>query len=144
MREAFKQFLIIIFLIALLVVTFSALAVAEGKSPGLNSEWRVAIASWYGEPFFGNRTANGEFFTPYVISVAHRTLPFNTIVEICYPVRDKCIYTRVSKLPLPYGRGFKKQGATKSMYLFGTVYDRPQLSNILGCIYICDRNIATV
>ncbi len=96
MREAFKQFLIITFLIALLVLAISALAVAEGKSPGLNIEWRVAIASWYGEPFFGNRTANGEFFTPYVISVAHRTLPFNTIVEICYPVRDKCIYTRVN------------------------------------------------
>ena len=40
------------------------------------------IASWYGEPFHGRRTANGEVYNMYAISAAHKTLPFGTEVMV--------------------------------------------------------------
>ena len=40
------------------------------------------IASWYGHPYHGRRTANGEVYNMYAISAAHRTLPFGTQVRV--------------------------------------------------------------
>lgn len=40
------------------------------------------IASWYGDPFHGRQTANGEIYNMYNISAAHKTLPFGTEVMV--------------------------------------------------------------
>ena len=40
------------------------------------------LASWYGPGFHGNRTANGERYDMDGISAAHKTLPFDTVVEV--------------------------------------------------------------
>jgi hypothetical protein len=40
------------------------------------------IASWYGEPFHGRRTANGEVYDMHGVSAAHRFLPFDTWVLV--------------------------------------------------------------
>jgi len=40
------------------------------------------IASWYGEPYNGRRAANGEIYDMEQLTAAHRTLPFNTWVEV--------------------------------------------------------------
>lgn len=40
------------------------------------------LASWYGEPFHGRKTANGEIYDMNKISAAHKTLPLNTWVEV--------------------------------------------------------------
>lgn len=40
------------------------------------------IASWYGEPYHGRRTANGEVYDMNGISAAHKTLPFETRVRV--------------------------------------------------------------
>ena len=44
----------------------------------------VGVASWYGdwEERAGNRTANGEIFRKDGFTVAHRTLPFGTVLII--------------------------------------------------------------
>jgi rare lipoprotein A len=42
----------------------------------------VGIASWYGHPYHGRRTANGEVYNMYAMTAAHRTLPFNTVVKV--------------------------------------------------------------
>lgn len=39
-------------------------------------------ASWYGPPFHGRRTSNGEIYNMYEFTAAHRTLPFNTVVRV--------------------------------------------------------------
>lgn len=39
------------------------------------------VASWYKH---GSRTANGERFDPQGLTVAHRTLPFNTVLRITH------------------------------------------------------------
>ena len=40
------------------------------------------VASWYGVPFNGRRTSNGEIYDMHTSTAAHRTLPFNTVVRV--------------------------------------------------------------
>jgi rare lipoprotein A len=40
------------------------------------------VASWYGVPFNGRHTSNGEIYDMHTMTAAHRTLPFNTIVRV--------------------------------------------------------------
>ena len=40
------------------------------------------IASWYGDPFHGQRTSNGEVYDMHAMTAAHRTLPFQTVVRV--------------------------------------------------------------
>lgn len=44
------------------------------------------VASWYGvgDGFAGLTTANGETFDPYAYTAAHKTLPFDTKLEVTY------------------------------------------------------------
>jgi rare lipoprotein A len=43
---------------------------------------RVGVASWYGEPFHGRPTANGEVFDRQVVTAAHPTLPLPSLVRV--------------------------------------------------------------
>ena len=43
---------------------------------------QVGQASWYGPKFHGRQTANGERFDMNRSSAAHKTLPFDTVVEV--------------------------------------------------------------
>lgn len=40
------------------------------------------LASWYGYPYQGRSTADGEIYNMYAMTAAHRTLPFNTRVRV--------------------------------------------------------------
>jgi rare lipoprotein A len=40
------------------------------------------VASWYGVPFNGRRTSDGEVYDMYQLTAAHRTLPFNAVVRV--------------------------------------------------------------
>lgn len=40
------------------------------------------IASWYGEPFHGRKTSNGEVYNMYGDTAAHKTLPMNTMLLV--------------------------------------------------------------
>ncbi len=40
------------------------------------------IASWYGPYFHGRLTANGETFDQNTLTAAHKSLPFNTILQV--------------------------------------------------------------
>ena len=40
------------------------------------------IASWYGHPFHGRRTASGERYNMNAMTAAHRTLPFGAWVRV--------------------------------------------------------------
>lgn len=48
-------------------------------------------ASWYKH---GTRTANGERYNPYGLTVAHKTLPFGTILRLTRG--DKSVIVRVN------------------------------------------------
>jgi rare lipoprotein A len=40
------------------------------------------VASWYGIPFNGHRTSNGEIYDMHQFTAAHRTLPFGALVRV--------------------------------------------------------------
>ena len=40
------------------------------------------IASWYGEPYHGRRTASGEVYDMHAMTAAHKTLPFGSVVRV--------------------------------------------------------------
>lgn len=54
----------------------------DGKTyyplPSAEGYQETGIASWYGEPFHGRKTSNGETYNMYDWTAAHKTLPMNT------------------------------------------------------------------
>jgi len=70
-----------------LLVALTALALLAGCSravmtapsvPPVTGTEEVGMASWYGVPHHGRRTASGEVFDMHQLTAAHRTLPFGT------------------------------------------------------------------
>jgi rare lipoprotein A len=53
-------------------------------------------ASWYGEPFHGRKTANGEVYDMYKSSAAHKDLPTGTWVRVTNLNNNKQIITRIN------------------------------------------------
>ncbi|MEM5517596.1 septal ring lytic transglycosylase RlpA family protein [Henriciella sp. AS95] len=56
----------------------------------------TGLASWYGEAFHGNQTANGETFDMYAMTAAHRTLPLPSLVQVINEENGKEIVVRVN------------------------------------------------
>jgi rare lipoprotein A len=40
------------------------------------------LASWYGVPYHGRKTSNGEVYDMHKMTAAHRTLPFDSVVRV--------------------------------------------------------------
>lgn len=57
---------------------------------------RVGVASWYGEPFHGRRTANGEIFDRQGVSAAHPTLPLPSLVRVTNLDNQRAMVVRVN------------------------------------------------
>jgi len=53
-------------------------------------------ASWYGQEFAGRTTANGEIFDPLLMTAAHRSLPFGTIVDVKNPATGQTVRVRIN------------------------------------------------
>ncbi len=53
-------------------------------------------ASWYGGKFNGRQTANGEIFDTNKLTAAHKTLPFNTVVEVTNKNNGKKTEVRIN------------------------------------------------
>lgn len=51
-------------------------------APSESGPYQVGLASFYHDSLAGNLTANGEVYDPNVVSAAHRTLPFGTVVDV--------------------------------------------------------------
>jgi peptidoglycan lytic transglycosylase len=56
---------------------------ATERQPAIPGEYEEqGVASWYGEPFNGRRTSNGEIYDMHEFTAAHRTLPFGAMVRV--------------------------------------------------------------
>ena len=53
-------------------------------------------ASWYGVPYHGRRAASGEIFDMEKLTAAHRTLPFNTRVEVTNLENGRSVVVRIN------------------------------------------------
>lgn len=54
------------------------------------------VASYYARRFHGRKTANGELFNNKKMTIAHKTLPFGSIVQIRQTDTDSSILVRVN------------------------------------------------
>lgn len=62
-------------------------------------------ASWYGEPYHGRRSASGEVFDMEQLTAAHRTLPFQTWVQVTNLGNGKQVDVRITdRGPFAEGR----------------------------------------
>ena len=52
--------------------------------------------SYYGREFAGRKTANGERFDPNALTMAHKSLPFGTLVRVTNLFNNKSIVVRVN------------------------------------------------
>ena len=54
------------------------------------------LASWYGHPYHGRRTASGEIYDMEAMVAAHRTLPFQTWVRVRNLANNKTTDVRIT------------------------------------------------
>ncbi len=87
---------------------------------------QTGIASWYGNPFHGRRTANGEIYDMNALTAAHKTLPMPVRVRVTNLDNGRSLILKVNdRGPFVNGRiidvsrraaqllGFHKQGTAK-------------------------------
>lgn len=77
-----------------------------GKPYQINGRWyhprhdpdydKVGVASWYGDPFHGRLTANGEIFDMNQMTAAHTTLPLPSLAEVQNLENGRTIIVRVN------------------------------------------------
>ncbi len=77
---------------------------------------KIAKASWYGNPFHGRLTANGERYNMYGMTAAHRTYAMGTRLKVTNLRNRKSVIVRVNdrgpfyssrKIDLSYGAAKK-------------------------------------
>jgi len=79
------------------VVVFILYACATAPPPPpAQPEVLRGVASWYGQEFAGRTTANGEIFDPMLMTAAHRTLPFGTLLEVRNPATNESVRVRIN------------------------------------------------
>jgi rare lipoprotein A len=54
------------------------------------------IASWYGEPFHGRRTANGEVYDMYRLTAAHKTAPLGIRAIVTNLANGRSVRVRIN------------------------------------------------
>jgi len=92
--------------VAIAVPAFvSAQSAAPGSAPPASVPAAAAATSdaslngklaWYGRKFAGRKTASGERFNPDAMTMAHKTLPFGTLVKVTNPRNGKSVTLRVN------------------------------------------------
>jgi rare lipoprotein A len=71
----------------------SAPAAAAPAAKGDASEGKLA---YYGRKFAGRKTASGERFNPNAMTMAHKTLPFGTLVKVTNLATKRSVVLRVN------------------------------------------------
>ena len=67
--------------------------VAPASASGATESGKLA---WYGRKFAGRKTASGEAYNPNALTMAHKTLPFGTLVKVTNPKNGKSVTLRVN------------------------------------------------
>jgi len=77
---------------------------APPAKPAKIGSTETGIASWYGVPYDGRRSASGEIFNMEKLTAAHRDLPFQTWVEVTNLSNGKQVDVRITDRG-PFVRG---------------------------------------
>ena len=69
-------------ILAAISIAVCGLPACTKKTTAPNPQVQTGVASWYGRPFDGRLTANGETFDMTKMTAAHRTFPFGTVLKV--------------------------------------------------------------
>ena len=97
--------------LGLVAAPVQAQRVAPG---GKRAQARVqsGVASYYARSLHGNRTANGERYNHGAMTVAHRSLPFGTLLRVTSARSGRAVLVRVNdRGPFVRGRVLDLSGA---------------------------------
>jgi rare lipoprotein A len=93
-------------LMTVAMMTLAACAIRQPAPPQPMPASRAAVtpqemsahgtAGWVGQEFAGRTTANGEIFDPMLMTAAHRTLPFGTLLDVRNPKTGQTVRVRVN------------------------------------------------
>src|SRR5512140_1298160 len=64
----------------------------------------TGVARWYGFPYHGRRAASGEVYDMQQLTAAHRTLPFQTWIEVTNLSNGKQVDVRINDRG-PFAKG---------------------------------------
>ena len=78
--------------------------VADG---GASKTRQVGLASWYGKPQQGRKTASGERFSRGQLTAAHRSLPLGTKVKVTNLRTRQQVVVKINDRG-PYGGGKRR------------------------------------
>ena len=119
-----------------LLTVVGCIAVLVIISPGEGGErasqaGQVGWASWYGKPHQGQKTANGERFSPSQLTAAHRSLPLGTQVKVTNLQTGQHVVVKINDRG-PYGGGKRRiidlsEAAAKRVGLLGRGTARVQV-----------------
>ncbi len=74
--------------------------VIRGKTyypiPNAEGYRETGIASWYGKPFHGRKTSNGETYNMHAPTAAHKTLPMGTMLLVKNLANGKTTVVRIN------------------------------------------------
>jgi rare lipoprotein A len=82
--------------LVLCTVLLAAIGCKKTVTPPVAAPGLKVIASWYGVPFDGRPTANGEIFDKEKLTAAHRTLAFGTVVRVHNLSNQKTVEVRIN------------------------------------------------
>ncbi len=144
-KDSFRGFTAVNALLACLIIVTGcsadgqyhggATSVKVGQPYQIDGEWyhprmvdqyrEVGVASWYGMPFHGRKTANGEVYDMHQFTAAHPTLPLPSLARVTNLKNGRSIVVRINdrgpfakKRIIDLSRraawelGFKDQGTT--------------------------------
>ena len=75
-----------------------------GRPQEISRYRETGVASWYGKPFHGRKTASGERYNMNKMTAAHRTLPFGVVVKVTNLDNGRSIKVRITDRG-PFVRG---------------------------------------
>ena len=92
------------------------------------------LASWYGEPFHGRKTASGEIYDMDQISAAHKTLPLHTWVEVKNIENKRIMTIRINdRGPFVPGRIIDlSRAAAKQLGIYGPGLAKVHIKAVTG------------
>jgi rare lipoprotein A len=82
-------------LLCLLFLTSCAL-VGQGPRAWEDPSGETGLASWYGHPYHGRRTSNGEVYDMYQLTAAHREIPLGSWVEVINLHNGRSLTVRIN------------------------------------------------
>jgi rare lipoprotein A len=83
---------------------------------------QTGIASWYGKPFHGRRTASGEVYDMHAMTAAHKTMPLPSYARVRNPANGREVIVRINdRGPFKPGRIIDlSQAAATRLHITGT------------------------